>query len=299
MCTARLTDKTPAISYRLAPHLDSYQRVGIDLTTEVETGTFITYASRIASADTIDGAHEVLKPWSATLRASASPVSDRIFHESDVIDRLSQFRLASSELNFLATIIKDRSLLEKMEESLRANRRVTLKKRVFDLASSWQLGAQTDGRVLLACQALVGTELVHPAFEPIAGLINVCGGFGDILDNLAISFTFNTELNTERLDLMFDRAHDLTVRTHWYNNNNNCANYTLPFSVASKSGEREFWISFSRKMTERLFTGRADQNSYSYLHSRRGHICHVSSRMTAEISSAAQVDNESTEQART
>ncbi len=101
---------------------------------------------------------------------------------------------------------------------------------------------------------------------------------------------------TERVELLFDKVHDLTVRTNWYNNyNNNFANYTLPFSVASKAGEREFWIGFSRKMIERLFKGGEIGTVKVACKADAGAFATFASRMTVENGSAAQVANETTE----
>lgn len=172
-----------------------------------------------------------------------------------VREQLAPFGLAESELDHLSGIISTGPALERMLGSLKAHRTNMLEKQLGELSSRWRAG-EADHRLLLACQHLLGMGLVHPIFEPAAGLLNLCDGFGALLPKLLSPQPINRHFS-----IYFAPDQELTVRMFEYSDGRLSFNparestFKLPWSVAYYQGERDFWIGFARKMIEKILAG--------------------------------------------
>ncbi len=165
-----------------------------------------------------------------------------------ILDALSPFSLAQSELDHLCTVITRRDELQKLVSSLAAMRRAEFETKLNTLADGWKPGQKYT---LLACQALVGDVSIHPVFEPAAGLINACGDLTGTITRLlrpgGKAFSYTISLDTSQ-NLMVKKTNNSGKGTSENTQ-------TLPWDEIIASGERDFWIRFARSMTATYLKG--------------------------------------------
>ncbi len=121
-----------------------------------------------ASSPTVSSPPETLAPVSEP--PTPIPVRTAPFDSAQIAIKLRPFGISEAELDHLSSVIKSDEALEQMLSLLKANRRQQLDQLIGPLADQWSNSTKQNKKVLLACQALVGMAVVHPAFESVCGL---------------------------------------------------------------------------------------------------------------------------------
>ncbi len=171
------------------------------------------------------------------------------------------FGSAESEVHNLSTVITARFALDRMVSALEGQRWAELQKKIDQLATTWsesralEITSKQGKLLLLACQSLVGMELIHPAFEAAIGSLNECGGFGSVLDSLLKPpgpDNFN----------YYVTVHDNGIQVSYGRHAPDFGEILAPWTVVSSGGERDFWLRFVRKMTNITLTDQTPKVGY-------------------------------------